>query len=101
MIAEPVKRPSMDEPLEAPPSTSGASGVLEDNFVKKKRNLVDLDEFSTAAEVAEVLKLSTYTLALWRTQGKGPRYRKFGQAVRYERDDLIEWANCSLRTHTE
>lgn len=101
MIAEPDKRPSMDEQPEAPPSTSGASGVLDDNFVKKKRNLADLDEFSMAAEVAEVLKVSTYTLALWRTQGKGPRYRKFGQAVRYHRDDLVEWVNDSIRTHTD
>lgn len=100
MIAKPDKRPSIDEQPEAPPSTSGASGVLEDNFVKKKHNLMDLDEFSTEAEVAEVLKISRYTLALWRTQGKGPRFRKFGQAVRYQRDDLIAWADDSIRTHT-
>ncbi len=93
-------RPQKDDETEAPPS-SGASGFLGDNFVKKKRNLDELDEFSTESEVADVFKVSRYTLALWRTQGKGPLFRKFGQAVRYYRDDLIEWANASVRTHTD
>ncbi len=31
------------------------------------------------------------TLANWRTQGKGPKFRKIGGKVRYHIDDVVEW----------
>ena len=35
------------------------------------------------------LGLSVQTLRAWRTQGRGPRFRKLGRCVRYRMCDLI------------
>jgi len=40
------------------------------------------------AAAARYLSASPKTLAVWRCQGKGPRYRKVGRLVRYAADDL-------------
>ncbi len=43
-------------------------------------------------EAAEYLSLSSKTLAVWRCQGKGPRYKVAGQRlVRYHVNDLDAW----------
>ncbi len=39
-------------------------------------------------EAATYLGLSPGTLEVWRSLGKGPRYRKFGRRVLYEIKDL-------------
>ena len=41
--------------------------------------------------VAKLLGLSSPTLRLWRTLGKGPQYVKLGGAVRYRTEELEEW----------
>jgi predicted DNA-binding transcriptional regulator AlpA len=33
------------------------------------------------------------TLRYWRGEGKGPRYRKVGQLVRYAPSDVLDWLN--------
>jgi predicted DNA-binding transcriptional regulator AlpA len=44
------------------------------------------------AEVAEVLGVEEKTLANWRSQGKGPKYRKpGGKFVRYDWADVNAW----------
>ena len=50
--------------------------------------------------VAEVLDVSVSTLRRWRTQGKGPVFRKLNGAVRYAADDLMEFANKHARSST-
>lgn len=49
----------------------------------------------TQEQAAEFLTLSPRTLADWRCQGFGPRYRKLGTGrnapVRYREDELEEW----------
>jgi excisionase family DNA binding protein len=43
-------------------------------------------------QAAKYLALSPKTLALWRSQGKGPRYKIAGQRlVRYHISDLDAW----------
>lgn len=42
----------------------------------------------TTVEAAAYLGLSPGTLEVWRSLGKGPRYRKFGRRVLYEIKDL-------------
>lgn len=49
---------------------------------------IDSAEWIDAAEVAELLHVSPYTLAGWRSERKGPGYLKFGKVVRYRRDDV-------------
>lgn len=46
-----------------------------------------LDDLGLAA----VLGLSVKAVRQWRLLGKGPKYRKFGAAVRYGRRDLEAW----------
>lgn len=43
-------------------------------------------------QLAEKLRISIGTLRLWRTEGKGPRFRKVGdQLVRYAPSDVNDW----------
>ena len=53
--------------------------------------MVDIDRRNralTEAEAARELGVSAAVLRSWRAHGRGPRFRKFGRAVRYLRDDL-------------
>ena len=42
-------------------------------------------------ELAGRLRVSIGTLRFWRTIGRGPRYRKVGQLVRYAPSDIQDW----------
>jgi len=44
-------------------------------------------------ELARLIRVSIGTLRFWRINGKGPRYRKVGQLVRYAPSDVNEWLN--------
>jgi excisionase family DNA binding protein len=44
------------------------------------------------SEAAAYLGLSRGTLEVWRSLGKGPRYRKFGRRVLYELKDLDDYS---------
>ena len=47
-------------------------------------------------ELSRLLRVSIGTLRLWRTIGRGPRYRKVGHLVRYMPSDVHEWLHrCS------
>jgi predicted DNA-binding transcriptional regulator AlpA len=39
------------------------------------------------------MRVSEATLRYWRSEGKGPRYRKVGQLVRYTPSDVNNWLN--------
>lgn len=56
----------------------------------------------TARDAARYLGLAEKTLAMWRCNGKGPKYIKRGR-VFYFRDDLDAWLaedGCHLSTAT-
>jgi excisionase family DNA binding protein len=42
-------------------------------------------------ELAERLQVSLGTLRTWRTEGKGPRFHRIGQMIRYAPSDVKEW----------
>jgi len=44
-------------------------------------------------DVARWIRVSVATLRYWRGEGRGPRYRKVGQLVRYAPSDVQEWLN--------
>ena len=48
-------------------------------------------KFATAAEVAEVLRLSPKTLANWRSKGLGPKYVRIGSRILYDGDEFETW----------
>jgi predicted DNA-binding transcriptional regulator AlpA len=50
----------------------------------------------TEREVAERLGLSCATLRAWRHRRKGPRYVRFGRAVRYLPRDVDEFIRANL-----
>lgn len=50
----------------------------------------------TDHEVAEWLGLSCATLRAWRHRRKGPRYVRFGRAVRYLSRDVEEFIRANL-----
>ena len=46
--------------------------------------MLDFDDIGiTPEETAQILKVKVATLATWRSQGRGPRFRKPGRAVEY------------------
>ncbi len=57
-------------------------------------------ELVEPSEAARTLKVKEATLAQWRWQGKGPRFRKIGAAVRYAVCDLDEYVEQAARTST-
>lgn len=52
------------------------------------------------AEAAAFLRLAPRTLDNMRQRGTGPLYGKHGGRVRYHRDDLAAWADCTRRRTT-
>lgn len=56
--------------------------------------------FYTEKEAAGRLGLSAKTMQQWRWRGEGPRYCKFGRAVRYSAQDLAAFVEASARQST-
>lgn len=54
------------------------------------------DYWLTRPEVGERLKVPPKTLAVWASQGKGPRYKVFGRHSRYRLSDVIAWENAQF-----
>jgi len=52
-------------------------------------------DFFTSAEAAAYLRYKASTLAIWRSQARGPAYIKGRGHIRYRFADLVEWANGS------
>lgn len=53
------------------------------------------DCWITRSELARRLRLPEATPAQWASQGKGPKYAKFGRHVRYRLADVIAWENAN------
>ena len=49
----------------------------------------------TEGQVADRLKISAAVLRAWRLNGKGPRFCRFGRAVRYRESDIDRFVNES------
>ena len=68
------------------------SSMRDEDGVEKSRAVAPLIE----SQVAERLGLSVATLRAWRHRGTGPRFLRFGRAVRYLRADLDEFIRASV-----
>lgn len=51
-------------------------------------------------QAAEALGVSARTLQGWRHKGGGPPFFKLGRLVRYDPDDLAEWAAARAQRST-
>ena len=59
------------------------------------------DRAMNETEAADRLGLSVATLRAWRHRGKGPRFVRFGRAVRYLVEDLEHYiAGCRVDTNS-
>jgi len=57
--------------------------------------------FLSPDEVAAAIPgITKNTLAMWRYEGKGPRYRKLGRVVVYALDELEAWIEDGARDRT-
>ena len=56
--------------------------------------------FFTEIELADRWNLSVKALQSWRVKGDGPRFRKFGNRVRYALVDVREFEDASVRDST-
>lgn len=54
------------------------------------------DAWLTRQEVADRERLPVATIAQWASQGKGPKYAKFGRHCRYRLSDVIAWENAQF-----
>jgi predicted DNA-binding transcriptional regulator AlpA len=60
----------------------------------------EIDPLLHTAEVAKLLGLSTSWLAKARMDGTGPRFTKFGRAVRYSLSAVREFIRARQRSST-
>lgn len=57
--------------------------------------------FLSPDEVAAAIPgITKNTLAMWRYEGRGPRYRKLGRVVVYALDELEAWIEDGARDRT-
>lgn len=52
--------------------------------------------YLTPTELAERLRLSRNTLAVWRNKGIGPRYLKINKKILYNVEDVEDFENKSM-----
>jgi excisionase family DNA binding protein len=76
----------------------GASRNHEREHEQNARN--DMSDHHSQAltehAVAKLLGLSVATLRAWRLKSKGPRFVRFGRAVRYLADDVERFVKASV-----
>ena len=56
--------------------------------------------YLSTRQLAKRLQLAPITLAIWRCEGRGPRYRKIGSRVLYDELDVTEWLDSRARQST-
>lgn len=66
----------------------------------QNENEIKSGDFVTTEDAAGILGSTPGTMAVWRHQGKGPKFCKFGRSVRYYKPHLLEFAfkNCRVST---
>ena len=57
---------------------------------------METDVWLTRQELADRWKMPAATLAQWASQGKGPRYHRFGRYARYKLTDCISWEDAQV-----
>lgn len=60
-----------------------------------------METYHDTKETARILRLSPQTLNNWRTQGRGPAFRKAGRKVVYARTDIMAWMEQNKFNNTQ
>jgi hypothetical protein len=58
------------------------------------------EDFIDTSKAAKILGIKKGTLEVWRHQGKGPKFYKFGRSVRYYKPGLCVYFSRSCRSST-
>ncbi len=58
------------------------------------------NDFLNTRQAAKLIGLAPNTLEIWRLRGCGPRFVKFGRAVRYRLADLETYIEAQTRQST-
>jgi predicted DNA-binding transcriptional regulator AlpA len=56
-----------------------------------EQNRVMSGKFANEREVSVITGIAVKTLQRWRLLGQGPKWKRLGGAIRYDRADLEEW----------
>lgn len=59
-----------------------------------------IEQWLTRAELSARIKVPVQTLAQWASQGRGPRYAKFGRHARYALVDVEAWELAQYEPET-
>lgn len=70
------------------------------HHANQKESIPGLDKFFNTPETAKFLSVEKNTLEIWRHRGTGPKFVKFGRAVRYRLGDLQDYIEAQTRTST-
>ena len=63
-------------------------------FIPNSSNIIqDNQNLYTTENVAHILRIRPNTLAVWRSQRKGPKPTYIGRKVFYKKEDLDEYLN--------
>ena len=54
-------------------------------------NETQIETLLNERQLSRLIGVSIGTLRFWRGEGKGPRFRKLGQMVRYAPSDVNHW----------
>lgn len=88
-----------------------ASSQFDDDLRQKILNLIKegihlathptptADELMDDSQASKMLGLAKGTMAVWRTQGKGPAYVKIGANVRYRYGDIQDYILSKKQRH--
>lgn len=61
-------------------------------MTKNKTQNIAQSPYMDVLEAANYLGISRSTLDTYRSEGRGPAYRKHGWRVKYKRSDLDQWS---------
>jgi predicted DNA-binding transcriptional regulator AlpA len=56
-------------------------------------NETQIETLLNERQLSRLIGVSIGTLRFWRSEAKGPRFRKVGQLVRYAPSDVNDWLN--------
>lgn len=66
----------------------------------KDTTMTHISPLINTVEAAQILRLTPYTLRLYRMHGKGPNYKKIGSRVFYSHSDIQAYLDRATRTCT-
>lgn len=71
------------------------NGAAEAASTPRAQQLRDSFDLISPSDLAALLDLDERTLAVWRSQRRGPDFVKLGRTVFYRREDVSDWISLN------